>query len=202
MIYLFFCLHTDFSPIIKTESNIENRFHCPQIFASLQKDPMETPSQPLPSLRPAPALRQRLLRLINQGCRRITMGLLVLLRTSAGHNGKQTERIQLAKEKRQSPRIYLTETPVHVTNGCLSAHALLDNISADGICLRNLSEQIFNDSVLLTVFSNDDPAMPVVQIEPRWAKIRWDGTIIGGAVIGSTHAWRCYFVHTAERFAA
>ncbi len=102
-----------------------------------------------------------------------------------------------ASDKRQHPRVALRDTPVHVTDGCLFATALLENISPTGVCLCNLPEQLYKNSGKLTVFSSDNPGLPVLQIEPRWQKTGWNGKTIGAVILNATDAWRLFFVHTA-----
>ena len=109
-------------------------------------------------------------------------------------SGKQTPQIS---DKRQHPRVALRDTPVHVTDGCLFATAFLENISPTGLCLCNLPEQLYKNSGKLTVFSSDNPGLPVLQIEPRWQNTGWKGKTIGAAILNTSDAWRLFFVHTA-----
>jgi hypothetical protein len=120
----------------------------------------------------------------------------------ADRTGNQAAGIPVPREQRQHPRISLVGVQVHVTDGCLFANALIDNISAGGLCLRNLPEQLYRGSGQLTVFSSDDPGFPVVQIEPRWESITWAGKTIGATVVNNPITWKCFFVHTAERVTA
>ena len=103
-------------------------------------------------------------------------------------------------DQRRHPRVALQNTTVHVTDGCLFATALLENISPTGICLCNLPEQLYKNAGKLTVFSNDNPGLPVLQIEPRWQKTGWHGKTIGASILNATDAWRLFFVHTAGQF--
>ncbi|MGD9949746.1 MAG: PilZ domain-containing protein [Desulfobulbus sp.] len=105
-----------------------------------------------------------------------------------------------ASDKRQSPRVTLRNTTVHVTDGCLYATAILENISLSGLCLCNLPEQLYKNAGKLTVFSSDNPGLPVLQIEPRWQNNGWRGKTIGAAILNTTDAWRLFFVHTAGPF--
>jgi hypothetical protein len=77
-------------------------------------------------------------------------------------------------DQRQSPRIPLRDTPVHVTDGCLFATATMENISPTGLCLRN-----------------------ILQIAPRWQKTGLDGKTIGAVTLNATDTWRLFFVHNA-----
>ena len=100
-------------------------------------------------------------------------------------------------DQRQHPRVALRNTMVHVTDGCLFSTALLENISPTGLCLCNLPEQLYKNSGKLTVFSSDNPGLPVLQIEPRWQKTGWGGKTIGAVILNTSDAWRLFFVHTA-----
>jgi hypothetical protein len=102
-----------------------------------------------------------------------------------------------ASDKRRHPRVTLHNITVHVTDGCLFATAMLENISPNGICLCNLPEQLYKNAGKLTVFSSDNPGLPVLQIEPRWQKSGWGGKTIGAVILNTTDAWRLFFVHTA-----
>ena len=108
-------------------------------------------------------------------------------------HGAQTGAI----DKRRHPRVTLHNIPVHVTDGCLFATAMLENISPDGICLRSLPEQLYINAGKLTVFSSNNPGLPVLQIEPRWQKSGWGGKTLGAVILNTTDAWRLFFVHTA-----
>ena len=104
-----------------------------------------------------------------------------------------------AAEKRLHPRIPLKNTRVHVTDGCLFATAAIDNISASGICLRNLPEQLYHSSNQLTVFSSDNPGIPVLHIAPRWQRTGWNGKTIGAQVLNISETWQLFFIHAASR---
>ncbi len=114
----------------------------------------------------------------------------------APDNGKGQQPLQTL-DKRQHPRVALRDTAVHVTDGCLFATAHLGNISPAGLCLCNLPEQLYKNSKKLTVFSSDNPGLPVLQVEPRWQKTGWNGKNIGAVILNTTDAWRLFFVHTA-----
>jgi len=105
----------------------------------------------------------------------------------------------LAADKRQNHRVPLVDTTVHVTDGCLFATALIDNISLCGICLCNLPEQLYRSARELTVFSSDNPGMPILHIQPKWENTGWDGKTIGATILNSSETWRLFFVHTSSR---
>jgi len=111
----------------------------------------------------------------------------------------QTESPQAMADKRLQPRIHLTNTSVYVTDGCLFATARIGNISPSGICLCNLPEQLYRSAGRLTVFSSDDPGLPVLHIEPRWERTGWSGKTIGAAILNASETWRLFFVHTASQ---
>jgi hypothetical protein len=111
----------------------------------------------------------------------------------------QTKSSQTIADKRRQPRIHLTNTSVHVTDGCLFATARIGNISPAGICLCNLPDQLYRSAGRLTVFSSDDPGLPVLHIEPRWEQTGWSGKTIGAAILNASETWRLFFVHTASR---
>ena len=96
-------------------------------------------------------------------------------------------------DQRRHPRIPLNDITVHVTDGCLFATASLDHISPNGICLYNHTDE-------LTVFSSDNPGLPVLHIAPRWQKTGWNGKTIGATVLNATDSWRLFFVHTASQY--
>lgn len=106
-----------------------------------------------------------------------------------------------AADKRRYPRINLTDTTVQVTDGCLFATALIDNISLCGICLRNLPEQLYRSARQLTVFSNDNPGIPILHIQPKWESTGWEGKTIGASILNTSETWKLFFVHTAGRMA-
>lgn len=92
-------------------------------------------------------------------------------------------------EKRRHSRLRITAAKVHVTDGCFFATGLIDNISPGGICLCHLPERLYRDSGKLTVFSSDDPGLPILHIEPRWEKTSWDGKTIGAEVLNPSETW-------------
>lgn len=100
-------------------------------------------------------------------------------------------------DKRRYPRVNLAETRVQVTDGCLFATALIDNISLCGICLRNLPEQLYRSARQLTVYSSDNPGIPILHIQPQWQTTGWDGKTIGASILNNSETWRLFFVHTA-----
>lgn len=104
-----------------------------------------------------------------------------------------------AVEKRQNPRIHLDDTTVHVTDGCLFATALVDNISPCGICLCKLPEQLYRSARQLTVFSSENPGIPILHIQPKWEDTGWDGKTIGATILNTSETWRLFFVHTSSR---
>lgn len=102
-------------------------------------------------------------------------------------------------ELRCHPRVPLRNVTVHVTDGCLFATATMENISPNGLCLSSLPEQLYNHGGGLTVYSSNNPGLPVLQIQPRWQKNGWNGKTIGASIIDVTEAWRLFFVHTASQ---
>ncbi len=102
-----------------------------------------------------------------------------------------------AHDKRRHLRIRLPATIVQVTDGCLFATAKIENISPCGICLRNLPEQLYRSAEQLTVFSSDNPGIPILHIQPRWEATGWGGKTIGAAILNATDAWKLFFVHAA-----
>lgn len=105
----------------------------------------------------------------------------------------------VATDKRRYPRISLAGTTVQVTDGCLFASASVENISPRGICLCNLPEQLYHSTEQLTVFSNDNPGIPILHIQPRWENTGWNGKTIGAAIINASDAWQLFFMYTAGR---
>ena len=155
---------------------------------------MNLPRLPRPSTRTARAL-QRLLQLLRKMARSLTDGLAMAMPT-AGTTGHHRAN---GAEQRRHPRVPLHDVTVHVTDGCLFATAFLDNISPSGLCLNNLPEQLYNHNGALTVYSSNNPGLPVLQIQPRWQKSDWNGKTIGAAILNATDAWRLFFVHTASQ---
>jgi hypothetical protein len=105
-------------------------------------------------------------------------------------------------EKRSQPRILLKNTPVQVTDGCLCATARIDNISAGGLCLGDLPENLYRSVGHLTVFSSENPGLPVLQVEPRWERSGWDGRTIGVAILNASESWRLFFLSAAGQVGA
>jgi hypothetical protein len=120
-------------------------------------------------------------------------------RDQVDHGVSGNDRHLTAADQRRYPRINLTETTVQVTDGCLFATALVDNISLCGICLRNLPEQLYRSARQLTVFSNDNPSIPILHIQPKWESTGWDGKTIGASILNTSETWKLFFVHTAGR---
>ena len=102
-------------------------------------------------------------------------------------------------DQRSNARIHLTDTTVQVTDGCLFATALIDNISLCGICLHHLPEQLYRSDRQLTVFSSDNPGIPILHIQPQWQDTGWDGKTIGATILNASETWRLFFVHSASR---
>ncbi len=113
--------------------------------------------------------------------------------TMMGSTGTTDGQRSGSADQRRHPRIPLNDITVHVTDGCLFATASLGNISPAGICLCNLPEQLYNHAGELTVFSSDNPGLPVLHIAPRWQKTGWNGKTIGAAILNATDAWRLFF---------
>jgi len=105
----------------------------------------------------------------------------------------------LNADKRSQPRVHLQNTSVQVTDGCLCATAQIDNISPSGICLCNLPDQLYRSAGQLTVFSSDNPVLPVLHIEPRWEQKGRSGKSIGAAILNASETWRLFFIHAASR---
>ena len=155
---------------------------------------MNLPPLPRPSTRTARTL-QRLLQWLRKMARSLTDGIALAMPTvgTTGHYRAS------GAEQRRHPRVPLQDVTVHVTDGCLFATAILDNISPSGLCLNNLPEQLYNHNGALTVYSSNNPGLPVLQIQPRWQKSDWNGKTIGAAILNATDAWRLFFVHTASQ---
>ena len=104
-------------------------------------------------------------------------------------------------DNRSHPRIPVKATSVQVTDGCLCATAKIDNISPLGICLRNLPEPLYRDAKSLTVFSSDNPGLPILHIKPRWERTDWEGKTIGAVIINAPEAWQLFFSRIASQIA-
>lgn len=102
-------------------------------------------------------------------------------------------------DKRVEGRTQIPPVKVRVTDGCLSAAAVIDNISAQGLCLRNLPEQLFCDACRLTVFSSSDPAIPVIHIQPRWSRTDWSGKTMGAFILDTPETWHRYYSRSTAR---
>jgi hypothetical protein len=115
-------------------------------------------------------------------------------------NNARTNGLSLtAVDKRQHRRIQLVDTTVQVTDGCIAATARIDNISPQGICLRNLPEHLYLSAEQLTVFSSDNPGIPILHITPRWHTNNWNGKTIGAAIVNVSSTWRLFLAHAAEQ---
>lgn len=145
---------------------------------------------------------KRLFRAVRRRWAASAAGTFFSLFNTVPLNTGQTESPQAMADKRRQPRIHLTNTSVYVTDGCLFATARIGNISPSGICLCNLPEQLYRSAGRLTVFSNDDPGLPVLHIEPRWEQTGWSGKTIGAAILNASETWRLFFVHTASQIEA
>ena len=123
-----------------------------------------------------------------------------LLRFASIYKDGNEDRQRLtAADKRKDPRIHLADTTVHVTDGCLFAAALVDNISLCGICLSNLPEQMYRSARQLTVFSNDNPGIPILHIQPQWEYTDWGGKTIGATILNTSETWRLFLVQASSR---
>lgn len=162
--------------------------------------PSASNNPPLESPTPQPPLR-RLWRAMRRYCGSSTQAVLSRLNPvdSDGTIGRQPDP---GKDLRSQPRVSLNNTSVYVTDGCLFAAARIENISPNGICLCNLPEQLYRNQGPLTVFSSDNPGIPVLHIEPRWETTGWAGKTIGAAILNVSDAWRLFFVHAAGRLEA
>lgn len=156
---------------------------------------MNLPNLPSSSARIACAM-QRLLRWFQ----RMALGLDGRKAATLPDNGALDHYGTSGAEQRRHPRVPLQDVIVQVTDGCLFATAVLDNISPGGLCLNNLPEQLYNHGSALTVYSTSNPGLPVLHIQPRWQKSGWNGKTIGAAILNATDAWRLFFVHTASQY--
>jgi hypothetical protein len=120
-------------------------------------------------------------------------------RSQTDHEKCSGKQHPTAADKRRHPRINLTETTIQVTDGCLFATALIDNISLCGICLRNLPEQLYRSARQLTVYSTDNPGIPILHIQPEWETTGWDGKTIGASILNTSEPWNLFLVHTAGK---
>ena len=98
-------------------------------------------------------------------------------------------------ENRAHFRIPVKNIQVRVTDGCLCAMAEIDNISPFGICLRHLPEPFYRNAERLTVFSSDNPRLPILHITPRWERIDRQGKTIGATIINAPESWQLFCVH-------
>ena len=139
---------------------------------------------------------QQLLRTLGQRLTRLISFLFSLFKPARLDEGQGKGRITGADQRRH-PRIQLADITVQVTDGCLFATALIENISPCGICLRNLPEQLYRSAGQLTVFSSDNPGIPILHIQPRWENTSWSGKTIGAAILNASETWRLFFLHAA-----
>ena len=141
---------------------------------------------------------QRLFRAIRRRLTQSTGPLFSRFTFTRKEDGKD-DQCPTAADKRQNPRIHLADTTVHVTDGCLFATALIANISLCGICLCNLPEQLYRSARQLTVFSSDNPGIPILHIQPKWEGTGWNGKTIGATILNTSETWKLFFVHAAGR---
>jgi len=163
------------------------------VMASRPEHPTSRPAPPEPPLK-------RLLRAVHR--RWLSSAGARFFRAGQETEAGRSEPLPVTADKRSQPRIPLKNTSVHVTDGCLCATARIGNISPTGICLCNLPEQLYRSAGQLTVFSSDNPGLPVLHIEPRWQQTGWGGKTIGAAIINVSETWRLFFVHAASRIEA
>jgi len=156
----------------------------------------EKTSHPTPS---EPSLK-RLLRAVHRQW--LDVAGRLLSRTGSAPKTELPDHPSITADQRRQPRIPLKNTSVRVTDGCLCATARIDNISPAGICLGNLPEQLYRTAGQLTVFSSDNPGLPVLRIEPRWQRTGWGGKTIGATILNVSESWRLFFVHAASRVEA
>lgn len=157
--------------------------------------PKPHPSQP-PASQP---LSRRLWRVVRRFWS-VSAGLL--LAPTAQPHAHRADTFPSGADKRRHPRIPLKNTTVHVTDGCLFATARIGNISPAGLCLCDLPEQLYHSANRLTVYSSDNPGLPVLQIRPCWQHTGWGGKTIGAIILNATDAWRLFFVHAAGQVEA
>jgi len=141
---------------------------------------------------------QQLFRTLGQRLARATSSLRSHFKPARLDEGQGNQRMTGA-DQRLHPRIQLADTTVQVTDGCLFATALIENISPCGICLRNLPEPLYRSAGQLTVFSSDNPGIPILHIQPRWENTNWSGKTIGAAILNASETWRLFFMHAAGR---
>ncbi len=159
---------------------------------------MVTPSTTDPSHRRFPApLLHKLWRAFRRLLTRPGAPVALDHRDQTYHGKSDRKQHLTAADKRQHPRVNLTETTVQVTDGCLFATALIDNISLCGICLRNLPEQLYRSARQLTVYSSDNPGIPILHIQPKWETTGWEGKTIGASILNTSEPWNLFFVHIA-----
>ena len=142
---------------------------------------------------------KRLLRTISAQLREFIRPFFPGFSPIRGEEGREALRLTVT-DKRRHLRISVPYTKVHVTDGCLFATASIDNISLNGICLGNLPEQLYRSAEQLTVFSSDNPGIPILQIQPRWEKPGWNGKSIGATIINVSESWHFFFRQTTEQF--
>jgi len=139
----------------------------------------------------------RLMKVVQRRWRQSTG--LFLSRTDQAAETRPPASASVPVENRCHPRVPVTPTHVQVTDGCLCATAEIGNISPCGICLRNLPETLYRDAERLTVFSSDNPGLPVLHIKPRWERTDWSGKTIGAAIVNAPELWQIFFIHAASQ---
>ncbi len=93
------------------------------------------------------------------------------------------------QEKRAHERIPLPDTTINVTDGYIFCTALLDNISAYGVCLKNLPDTLYKNSENLTLFSHAGGELPVLHVRPQWEQKDRSGKRIGARILNSSEKW-------------
>ncbi|WP_153306656.1 hypothetical protein [Desulfogranum japonicum] len=96
---------------------------------------------------------------------------------------------QREMEKRAHERIPLPNTTINVTDGYIFCTALLDNISAYGVCLKNLPDTLYRNSENLTLFSQTGDELPVLHVRPQWERKEHSGKRIGARILNSSEKW-------------
>ena len=116
---------------------------------------------------------------------------------------RQTETVSSASapplaDNRRHLRIPVKTTRVRVTDGCLVTTAEIDNISPAGICLSNMPEPLYRNAERLTVFSIDNPGLPVLHLRPCWERTDdWKGKTIGAMIVNTSASWHRFLTPAA-----
>ena len=139
----------------------------------------------------------RVIRAMQRHWRQST-GLLHPRTDQPGHDKLATS-ASTPVDNRSHLRIPIKAALVRVTDGCLCAMAEIENISPVGICLRNLPEPFYRNAENLTVFSSDNPGLPVLHIKPRWERTDWGGKTIGATIVNASESWHLFFTRTASQ---